>query len=256
MQQSYRSVCLLPLLADSVVVIDEVHSFDKSLFSVLKRFLQHFDVPVLCMTASLPAVRRNELAQECGLHIFPEEENCFDDLDAIANMPRYRVQHLESAEEAETIALQAFKSGKRVLWVVNTVSRCQEIARRLQALCYHGRFRLKDRKNQHERVIRAFGNDQTAVLAVTTQVCEMSLEEHGPNIVNVSKYAAFLENGPWANSREESLRDENQFTVTARWMRIFPNFSIDADKKALSMACWFLFRENLRGSFRKSVSSR
>ena len=45
MQQVYRSVCLLPLLADSVIVIDEVHSFDKSLFSALKSFLRNFDVP-------------------------------------------------------------------------------------------------------------------------------------------------------------------------------------------------------------------
>ena len=91
MQQVYRSVCLLPLLADSVVVMDEVHSFDKSLFSALKSFLRNFDVPVLCMTASLPINRLNDLSQECGLTVFPEEQNLFADLEASAAMPRYQV---------------------------------------------------------------------------------------------------------------------------------------------------------------------
>ena len=79
MQQIYRSACLLPVLADSVVVIDEVHSFDRSLFSALKLFLKHFHVPVLCMTASLPQVRRQELVDECGLEVFPQtlEESRF-----------------------------------------------------------------------------------------------------------------------------------------------------------------------------------
>ncbi|MCX7634186.1 MAG: DEAD/DEAH box helicase family protein [Syntrophales bacterium] len=63
MCHGYRSICLLPLLADSVVVIDEVHSFDKRLFSVLKGFLKHFSVPVLCITASLSPVRISELME-------------------------------------------------------------------------------------------------------------------------------------------------------------------------------------------------
>jgi CRISPR-associated endonuclease/helicase Cas3 len=293
MQQVYRSVCLLPLLADSVVVMDEVHSFDKSLFSALKSFLRNFDVPVLCMTASLPINRLNDLSQACGLKVFPEEQNLFADLEASAAMPRYQVHRLENADDAENVALKEFRTGKKVLWVVNTVNRCQTIAKTLNALCYHSRFRLHDRKRQHEQVIRAFGNGKGAVLAITTQVCEMSLdldadvliiekapvtsmiqrmgrcnrharigddklgqvyfynpedqtpydstqltgadafvnaldgqtvnqnhlqnllEEYGPGDVEVEKYAAFLENGPWACSREESLRDENHFTINA-----------------------------------------
>src|SRR5262249_23305390 len=54
LQYGYGPVCMLPVLADSVVVIDEVHSFDHGMFSILKDFLNTFDVPVLCMTATLP----------------------------------------------------------------------------------------------------------------------------------------------------------------------------------------------------------
>ncbi len=292
MQHTYRSVCLLPVLADSVVVFDEVHSFDKSLFSALKRFLKHFDIPVLCMTASLPGVRRDELITDCGLALFPDDGFRFNDLDAKASMPRYRITVI-TPEDSEIEALNAFESGKRVLWVVNKVAECQSLARRLNVICYHSRFRLQDRKKQHQKVIRAFQQTKNPVLAITTQVCEMSLDldadvvisqnapitsmiqrmgrcnrharpennklgdvyfyppedenpykieelngvDHfldaldgktasqkmletllqrfGPEEAEVEKYAAFLESGPWAASREAGLRDQNDFTVSA-----------------------------------------
>lgn len=293
MQQVYKSVCLLPLLADSVVVIDEVHSFDRNLFSVLKRFLANFDVPVLCMTASLPPVRRKELEDECGLQVFPRDMDDFPDLQMGAAMPRYRVSLVEDEEHATAAAMKAMDEGRRVLWVVNTVARCQRLARTMGALCYHSRFKLEDRKGRHEAVIQAFREGGNPVLAVTTQVCEMSLdldadlliseaapitamiqrmgrcnrhaapgggkigdalfykpednlpysdedlrgaeaflgalngsvasqyrleellERLGPDVFEPERYAAFLENGAWAASREAALRDSNDFSVTA-----------------------------------------
>ena len=61
LQYSYGPMCLLPILADSVIVIDEVHSFDKSMFTTLKEFLKNFKVPVLCMTATLQKARIDAL---------------------------------------------------------------------------------------------------------------------------------------------------------------------------------------------------
>ena len=54
--------------------------------------------------------------------------------------------------------------------------------------CYHSRFRLADRRTQHNSVIGSFQMDHGPLLAVTTQVCEMSLDldadvlitEHAP----------------------------------------------------------------------------
>ncbi|MBI2502237.1 MAG: CRISPR-associated helicase Cas3', partial [Candidatus Latescibacteria bacterium] len=292
MQHVYSSTCLMPLLADGIVVIDEVHSFDKSLFSSLKRFLKGFDIPVLCMTASLPEQRRQEL-EECGLLMFPSDPGEFADLQEKATMPRYQVRRIAGEEQARTIAIQALNEGKKVLWVVNTVARCQRIASALEALCYHSRFRLQDRKERHKEVISAFQENEGLVLAITTQVCEMSLdldadvliseeapitaliqrlgrcnrhaspgnnktgqvfiyppekqvpykpeewegtgeflgsiedeevsqawlqellEQFGPRAVEVERYAAFLESGPWASSREETLREDQDFTVPA-----------------------------------------
>jgi CRISPR-associated endonuclease/helicase Cas3 len=47
--------------------------------------------------------------------------------------------------------------------------------------CYHSRFRLNDRKDRHQETVTAFrrekpGEPSRPVLAITTQVCEMSLD--------------------------------------------------------------------------------
>jgi CRISPR-associated endonuclease/helicase Cas3 len=179
LQHSYRSVCLLPLLVDSVVVVDEVHSFDKALFSALKQLLATFNLPVLCMTATLPKQRQKELV-ELGLTIFPQDAATFADLHKKSSAPRYRVYSLgEYRENVEATVADALDQGKKVLWVVNIIDRCQEIARRFEyakALCYHSRFKLEDRKERHKELINAFQEKPGPLLAVTTQVCEMSLD--------------------------------------------------------------------------------
>lgn len=177
MQNQYGPLCLLPLLADSVVVIDEVHSFDPAMFSALLKYLKHFDGPVLCMTASLTSSRRRTLIEECGLQVFPETLEGLDDLRQKAEHPRYNLQ-LTSAETVHEILREAFAANKKILWVVNQVRRCQEMAKglRLPVLCYHSRFKLMDRRSRHRDVVQAFQTGSGPLLAVTTQVCEMSLD--------------------------------------------------------------------------------
>lgn len=184
MEHSYTGLCLLPALADSAVIFDEVHSYDNRMFDSLLAFLQRFDVPVLCMTATLPPDRRAKLNDPGGLVTFPTEEdrNELQDLEQQECRPRYRVQPVDSAEHAVDRALAAYRDGQRVLWVVNTVRRCHEVADMLaralgsEPIVYHSRFRLCDRKLAHERTIAAFRPGAGPVIAVTTQVCEMSLD--------------------------------------------------------------------------------
>ena len=197
MQQDYGSICLLPLLSDSVVVVDEIHSFDSKMFSALVSFLREFDLPVLCMTASLTRHRR-EVLEGVGLEIYPQDEQKFAALIRSAEMPRYRVEIItpqgvaESVGENTTlvdetyrIAVESLEDGKRVLWVVNQVGRSQDFARELsskfpEVICYHSRFRHKDRAKRHEKAVAAFKRCENTlpepVLAITTQVCEMSLD--------------------------------------------------------------------------------
>lgn len=195
LQYSYSSVCLLPVLADSVVVVDEVHSFDAAMFRGLLDFLNNFDVPVLCMTATLPENRRKKLETTPGLEVLDAYQGQFSDLRQIAEAPRYTFRQV-TAEQAEQRAYEYLSAGKKVLWVVNTVARAQAVTRRFvedvhaeglktpdgaRVFCYHSRYRLHDRKRHHADVINAFrlgsrSDESKGVLAVTTQVCEMGLD--------------------------------------------------------------------------------
>jgi CRISPR-associated endonuclease/helicase Cas3 len=191
MQYTYGPVCLLPLLADSVVVIDEVHSFDRAMFSALKGFLTTFDVPVLCMTATLPKDRQAELAAS-PMTIYDEKPG---ELKSIAEAPRYRLRRTTEADVPALIR-RALEEDKRVLWVVNQVKRAQRAARQMACdfspadlqqemlhvtskvplFCYHSRYKLIDRVRRHNDVVDAFRAECPPALAVTTQVCEMSLD--------------------------------------------------------------------------------
>ena len=191
MQYSYGPMCMLPVLANSVLVVDEVHSFDNNMFSALKDFLKAFNVPVLCMTATLPENRRRELIEDCKLAA-PSEWP--DDLKQIADLPRYRFQRVPDRTHAEQSVRQALAAGKRVLWVVNQVKRAHAIVQSfiqnlpeddaplltedgIPIVCYHSRFRLQDRVKRHAETMKYLkAANSSAALGVTTQVCEMSLD--------------------------------------------------------------------------------
>ncbi len=183
MEHAYKGLCLLPVLADSALIIDEVHSFDENMFKSLVAFLKAFDLPVLCMTATLQPSRLRELT-DAGLAVYPRAEHRPDlpDLALEEEAPRYRIAPCAEVEEAYLEARSAYREGQRVLWVVNTVDRCQSLARRLSAElgvavdAYHSRFKLAHRQEVHGRVVRAFQQTTRAAIAVTTQVCEMSLD--------------------------------------------------------------------------------
>ena len=183
MEHSYTGLCLLPVLADSAVIIDEVHSFDRRMFNNLVAFLQAFDMPVLCMTATLPPARREALVQ-AGLTVYPnlQEPGVLSALEAQEKHPRYHHQALSDTNDALQQAVSAYGKGERVLWVVNTVKRCQQVALMLdrelsfKVLSYHSRFRLCDRQRIHGETVASFQQDGAAAIAVTTQVCEMSLD--------------------------------------------------------------------------------
>jgi CRISPR-associated endonuclease/helicase Cas3 len=194
MEHSYQSLCLLPVLADSAVIIDEVHSFDRSMFDTLISFLNTFNIPVLCMTATLPQSRREELVK-AGLKVFPtatdRANEALADLKNLEEADRYRLEPVADFSAAFEKAVVAYRKGLRVLWVVNTVDRCLAIAIKLEAelkkidngaevLTYHSRFRLCDRQKVHASTVKAFSFSEedtpSPAIAVTTQVCEMSLD--------------------------------------------------------------------------------
>lgn len=183
---NYGATVLLPMLADAAIVLDEIHAYDPRMFKQVIAFLQAFDVPVLCMTATLPKDRREQL-EALGLELYPNNPEELEDLAKQEMRDRYHIEICD-VQAVKDAAIAAYQAGKRVLWVVNTVARCQDKAREIhralsdlgennvEVLCYHSRFKLIHRQQRHEEVIVQFKQRDKRAIAVTTQVCEMSLD--------------------------------------------------------------------------------
>jgi CRISPR-associated endonuclease/helicase Cas3 len=191
LEHGYAGICLLPQFADAAVIIDEAHSLDRHLFERLLALLTHFDVPVLIMSATLPRERAEKL-RALGIQIFPDthERAQFPDLIAEEDRLRYRLIRCANKENALSIANTSDKTERRsTLWVVNTVKRCQTLALRLRSnginpLIYHSRFTVRDRRRVHQDVIKAFQTPNSHQWAITTQVCEMSLDLDADRLIS------------------------------------------------------------------------
>lgn len=162
-------------LSQSAIVFDEIHSYDERLFGALLKFLEYLPgIPVLLMTASLPAARLDALRRVAIRR--------GDDLRIVAGdraqeeLPRYHIVQ----QDPSPLVRAALDRGEKVLWVSNTVQRCLDVAdwgrsQGYSPLVYHSRFRYEDRISRHKDIIRAFHSSESC-LVMSTQVAEMSLD--------------------------------------------------------------------------------
>jgi CRISPR-associated endonuclease/helicase Cas3 len=167
-----------PAIAGGAFVFDEIHLYDERMFDTLLRFLDEFrGAPVLLMTASLQPHRLEALERLSVRRAQPLRG--IGGPEGLETGKRYRL-YADEAEAARERALQTLAAGGKVLWVCNTVDAAMSEADRFgtpgaRPLVYHSRFRYEDRVERHRAVVDAF-KAPGAVLAVTTQVCEVSLD--------------------------------------------------------------------------------
>ncbi len=180
-QNNRRALFSFPSIGNGAFVFDEIHQYDSRLFGALLRFLEAFrGAPILLMTASLPESRLRALQKVLDqggktLEIVAGPPD-------LENIPRYELQGL-SNDPPWDLVQQTLLEGGKVLWVANTVDRAVNFAkeariRGLQSvLPYHSRYRYSYRVEKHAAIVNAFkDNSPGPVLAVTTQVCEVSLD--------------------------------------------------------------------------------
>ena len=178
MQNHRRSLFAFPAIARGAIVFDEVHSYDAKMFDSLMRFLRMFpNTPALLMTASLQPKRRKAL-KEAGVNCEPISGD-----DGEETAPRYRLEWLEGValEDCWVAVRDTLGADRKVLWVCNTVADAVRIYEEamesgLEPILFHSRYRYRDRVDRQSEILTAFGKDKSPCLAVTTQVCEMSLD--------------------------------------------------------------------------------
>ncbi len=178
LQNQRRPLYSFPAIAAGAFVFDEIHSYDTRLFGGLLRFLKTFPgLPVLLMSASIPPARMDALKQALG--------NRLGDVirgdPVIEGYNRYRLEACDSAAACRDEVTKALRANKKVLWVCNTVGDAIKLAREarewvgVDPIIFHSRFRYRDRVKRQKELIARF-KENGPVLAITTQVCEMSLD--------------------------------------------------------------------------------
>ena len=159
---------------NSLVIIDEVHSYDLKLMGFLKRFLEicsELKVKVCLMSASIPQNIKDLIGLRHYTHITQKE---LFEKKAI----EIRKRDYSLNEDIEAI-LTKYREGKRVLVVRNTIKNAQETFENLQneadVLLYHSAFKKVDRAKKEETIFEKLNANKPFIL-VATQVVEISLD--------------------------------------------------------------------------------
>jgi CRISPR-associated endonuclease/helicase Cas3 len=174
LQCNRRPIYCFPSIAQAAFVFDEVHCYDDALFGALLRFLKLVKAPVLLMSASFLPWQLQAIEDAVG-----ESVEIVQGPKDLEEQPRYRF-HLEQQPDWARVEAEMANGGK-VLWVCNQVNVAiavyQEAQRRgLNSVLYHSRFRYEDRVVHHRAVVNGFKPDNPPILAIATQVAEMSLD--------------------------------------------------------------------------------
>lgn len=206
-QNSRKPLFSWPAISQSAFVFDEVHAYDDRLFGALLRFLETFrGAPILLMSASFSEGQLDAIRQV--MEKLGEKTQVIDGPQNLEIIPRYQIQSIGETSQIWRSVLETLEKRQKVLWVTNSVQTCIDLYREAETkisehfsgvpcdlpvrrLIYHSRYRYQDRLEKHKAVIDAFKSDEP-VLAITTQVCEMSLDLSADLLVSAMAPAAAL----------------------------------------------------------------
>ena len=184
MQNHRRGLFSFPAILRSAIVFDEIHSYDAKMFGSLVRFLQAFpQIPALLMTASLQPSRRKALASAGVKYELIAGDEKMERAD------RYLLEwHADDKKpdvpgEYWAAVRDTLNHGGKVLWVCNTVGdatciyeEAKQFGNDLKRILFHSRYCYRHRVDRQSETLVAFNEREAPCLAVTTQVCEMSLD--------------------------------------------------------------------------------
>lgn len=196
----------------SVLIIDEVHAYDRYMYGLLEEVLKRQKAAGGCavlLSATLPAIQKQELfgAWEDDGHGTTIDVNAayplISRLTVSGNSTEVTVdksemppardvgieltisQDMEPDDSGFTKLINAASGGATVAIVCNIVQSAQRIARHLRGVCvvpvdiFHARYRFKDRKSKEAAAKNSYGKTAprtTGRILVATQVVEQSLD--------------------------------------------------------------------------------
>ncbi len=182
--------------ADAAIVVDEVHAYDPhtaGLLILLIEQLRDLGARFLVMSATMPSdlqsTIRRTLEGCAGTSVAPvslvkdetytgasRNEWRTSDTPLTECLTKTRKEKLIPSPYFRKLWGETTATGDpiKILIVVNTVQRCQELAKALSKfspVCYHSKFIFRDRYRKERQIL-----DEKPRLLIATQVVEVSLE--------------------------------------------------------------------------------
>ncbi|MBN1214243.1 MAG: CRISPR-associated helicase Cas3' [Candidatus Lokiarchaeota archaeon] len=163
-------------ILNSLVVIDEVHSYDYKLMGFVKRFLelaQEYKIPVCIMSASIP----EKIKEKLGINNY----SLIKDNELFTKKANFIHKVNKSLEEDVDSIVKKYREGKNILIVRNTVKKSVETYQLLkekkiqELLLYNANFKKCDRIKKEDEIDKKL-RDKKKFILVATQVVEVSLD--------------------------------------------------------------------------------
>lgn len=168
-------------MQNSLMIFDEIHAYDAETFAMIKFLLnylhRYYNVKFCVMSATFPNVLRKELGFLSAKELIPYENVIKQYNTRVRTKISFREDLIENYLQEIS---DSVKVGKKVLVVLNTVKRAQDIYKALKeqfqitdALLLHSRYTFADRRERELNLV-----NQCAILPsllVSTQVIEVSL---------------------------------------------------------------------------------
>lgn len=164
---------------NSVIIIDEIHSYDFKLMGFLKRFLElcyEYDVKVCLMSASIP----NKIKELLNIKNYPviTESNLFR-----KKANEIRKMDCELDDDFNFI-FEKFEESKNILIIRNTVKSATDTYKCLkdmfslddeEIVLYHSTFKKMDKQKKEALIFNKLNLNKPFILVVT-QIVEVSLD--------------------------------------------------------------------------------
>ena len=171
------------LMKKSLVIFDEIHAYDSETFGLIKSLIKHlhdqYETKFCIMSATFPEVLKKELSFLNAQELIPKSilESEYK------KRRRTRIEFSNSFVNQNLEAIiEYYKQGNKILVVMNTVRRAQQIFKFLQTLMrqnnyplhdlllIHSRYTFNDRRRLEKRIF------EYPPIVVATQVIEVSLD--------------------------------------------------------------------------------
>lgn len=196
-------------LAKNVLIIDEVHAYDRYMNRLLRSLLSFqaaLGGSAILLSATLPENQKMKYIQSFAGQLDYSTKSCYDkSYPLVTHVSRDGQNEIRVAARAGTVRtvpviffdsidvvidtiIRELKTGKCVCWIRNTVADATDaydvMKSRIDSdkiLLFHARFAMGDRLDIEQEVIKRFGPESTAKeragsLLIATQVVEQSLD--------------------------------------------------------------------------------